>query len=724
MDDASEAAHGHGKRLLRQVRSATPRKRGEKMVRAFADLEDPDRVARGLLARLKEWAEFRAPFEEEWRFAIRAWLQLPTEEREDSWESDRYMPVILKHVETALPSIIAATLDQHGIFRLHGMTRKNKERARALQALVNWQAQYSSGAEEAYEDMYWWAALCGTAFVEHFWDYREVEAQVPERGKFHETNGETETRMILEADTPRVECLNPFDVYASPRGKVGPDCPAFILRVETTARELRELAENGAHIDRKALETWLREARPHKIGLSERSWFDDVAGLSFHDVMVEAGYEDESLEESHADQVDEDRTLVVLRYVSDVETITMGGPKHLIGYSANPHRHRKTGIVIHQFYKIPGCPYGRGLGCILRGHQSLANENINAWMDTVNLERMAPVEVDRTRLSLTDEDLVLQPNAVIESRGGGAVNRIDVPAPTNLAMAVDAHLARDADDLTGFTEQARGLAPGVNQTATQYQGIQSSIRTRLVTHVRRSSRTLRASGLLLVSLNQQFFDREQVVQVTGEDGLEYVDIQPDELERGDVMVGVSISTSRASPDARAQRLLQLLAAIVPLIQSGMLHLSPVRRLVRMVLEANEVEDVDLILPRGDRNKDALVENELLREMIAVPVVPTEPHDLHLKHHQPLLNELIEAGAPEAVLQVVKDHIQDHFEAVAMVAAAQGQALQQAQGAPQAGMGPGDGSPTRQEANLAGQATGGQGMAGMAAPGPAAPGRLA
>lgn len=726
-------------RRMRRPFLREERRRREKAPESYADLEDPELVARAIVARLRTASEYRSDWEDDWEFAMRAWRQLPTEEREDSWESDRHLPLILKHVETALPSVVAAVLDQKGLFRLRGKTRHGKEAARALQTLVNHLASGPTEAEVAYERMFWWSTLLGTGYLDHGWERRFEERVVPvvreiqdpRTGRWKKVKA-FERKRIRVADHPVVTCLNPWNVYPDPCAVPGDDNDWFIVRVTTTLDDLRAMAgspDDGAHIDAEALEKWVEDEHPAgRASDSGPDWFDSAASLGWDQVMEGMGYRSRTDQtDSEFDPLEGDKPVVVLKYVSKKETITLGSPKHVIGYSANPFLHGKTGIVVHHFLEMPDSPFGRGLGVILRGHQELANQNINAWMDTVMLELMAPIVVDKSRAQLLDEELVVQPNALIRVRGTDAIQRMQMPAPTNVALQVDGHLARDADDLTGFTEQARGLAPNASQTATAFQGIQSNLRTRLIMHVRRGSRTVRYSGRMLAKLCQQFYSKTQIASRTGEDGLEYVEIAPWEIVC-DFELEVAVSTARASPDAHAQRMLQLLQVVVPLLQTGAIQDPRVRKMVRMVLEGFEVEDIDQILPRGvDAVKDPLMENELLGKGIPVPVHPRENHGEHVTHHNALLQELLTTdGADESLVQEIRDHIQAHFDAAALQAQQQagGLAKQQAQGASGAGIGPGGGSPARQEANLAGRGTGGQGTPGVAAPGPAAPGRTA
>jgi hypothetical protein len=715
------------------------------LIRTVADLikhGDAQEVCDTIRSRLRQAADVRWSFEEEWYFAVRAWFQQFTEEKEDSWESQRYMPIILKQVETALPAIVSSVLDDNGIFRLVGKRRDHKNAAKALECLINDQAT-THDYDEAYERMFWWAVLMGTGYLDHGWDRRSEERAVPyvkdvETDEYHPDGKAKDFRFeeVTYADEPFVEALNPLDIYPAPSATVGDDADWFVQRVETTIGDLRDLAEpqDGedvpSHMDGPVLEKWIEEGNPASQSEGDESWFDEIAaGATWSDWLSEIGYEREATEGGDDDMLTAERRVVVLVYRSKHETITMAGPNHVIGYSRNINLHGKTGLVIHHFFEIPGCPFGRGIGGILRGHQELGNENINHLMDTQKIEMMAPIVVDKSRANLLDDDLVLQPNAIIRTRGTDAVKRMELPAPTNLGLTMDSHLGSDADDLTGFNAQMRGGSPGGGQTATAFTGLQSNIRTRLIMHVKRSGRTLKRSGRLLASLNQQYYTKTQIVMRTGDDGLEYVEIQPHEIV-GNVGVSVSISTSRAAPEMRAQKLMQIFQIAVPVLQGGLLQQAQVRRLFRMLLEANDVEDVDLLIPAGgERIKDASQENILLARLQPLEVNPGEPHDTHVSIHTELLRQLSSEGADPQIIEHITAHIAKHSEhqaaaaqAEQQAAAGQGAQAQQAQGASGAGIGPGGGSETQQGANLASAATGGQGTPGVGAPGPSAPGR--
>lgn len=728
---------GKLKRLPRRV-TRDDGSKGDR-VETLADiLKSPegtsDEVIRTILYRAKRAVDYRASLEDDWYRALRAWWQLPSTAKEDGWESDRYFPLILKQIETALPTLMAATMDGQGLWRIHAMTREGKNVAVALERLINWQAATTAQAEEAYEEMLWWALVIGTGYIDHYWDYRREEVRV---AQVRETNvagerlespvKEVVERVVTTHDHPRVIALNPLDVFPDPDGADGDDNEWYCVRVHTTIGEMRDAAgreglgtdaeyTNPTHIDGVALEAWIKEYKPHTRDEDSEDWISALHGLTWKEMLQDVEHDEAGDSAEGDDLVEDDQSVVVLRYVSKQEIVTLGGPSHIIGYSRNPHTHGKTGIVTHHFIRVPGSPHGRGLGTALLGHQELMNENLNRWADTAELEAMAPIIVDRAAVSVLDEDFIWEPNKIIRASRMDAIKRLEAPAPTAIAMQMDAHLAADADDLTGFNAQARGQAGPASTTATASASAQSNLQTRLRLHVKRVARTIKLSGQLLIALNQQFLTTTQVAHLRGEEGVDYVDIEPHEIV-GETVVRASVSAVRANPELRAQRMIQLSQIVLPLFLQGA-HKDPTIGVwLRTLLDLNEVENADLIMPRNiGKSRDPLLENEALKTGALLDALPGDDHMQHVQVVGQLVSELqAEPEAYPAALAAAQDHLQKHLAVVQQM----GQAMNSEQGGA-AGMNPGGNTP----GEMGGGATSGglarNGTPGVAAPGPAAP----
>lgn len=723
--------------LKGRPRALPPKPRGDddsdeskRYIRKVADLENPEEVIGTILGRARFAADYRRAFEDEWEQAIRAWFQTPSTEREDGWESDRFLPIIFKHHETALPSMVAATLDGHTVWKMVAQTPEGRKKALAQERLCNWQAYTTMRAEEAIEDMYWWSGLIGTAVVDTYWDWRVETRPWPKVRTIKDPSTGEDTGSVIKevveqevtvADHPRMICLNPLDVWLDPNSEMGSDADWLVERVRTTVGRLREAAGEG-HIDGPALETWLATKPWTKNqGSQEADWFHAASGDSWDELVRSIGYHgrDDDREDTE-DRITGDKVVTLLRYRSKGEIVTLGSSQHIIGYSLNPYIHGKIGTVVHHFFKVPGCPYGRGVGTVLLDHQELANENINRWMDTAAVEAAAPIIVDRAALSIMDDEWVWEPNKILKSaRGLEAARRMEVPAPTNLAMTLDSHLQRDADDVTGFTEQARGAAPPASQTATAFSGLQNNLRTRLVLHVRRAARTIRDLGELVLALNMQFMTETQVVQFIGEAGLSYVEVKPEEIIQQSV-VRATLNASRANPELRANRLIQLTQVALPIIMQGGAQNPVVARWLRLLLDENEIEQADEILPRQQETPvDPIMENEALKVGVPVHAHPLDQHMQHIQAHGALLQEAQTAGLM-GLASLVQAHIQEHLQVAAQAA---GQLGPGAGGAPQQGAGEGmptEGDPGQQAGGMTEGAVARNGTPGVAAPGPTAP----
>lgn len=689
------------------------------IVRSLMGLGDASEVAQSVLARARIAADFRQPWEEEWRRSFMAYFQRLDTPLEKNWQSQRYFPLIFTQVETALPSLIAATIDPAKIWTLYGSTKEGRECAAALEPLMTWQANGPMDVEAQLDKGFWWSTLIGTVFFDMGWDnVKEVAFAAKAEEDPNKPGSKRKVlreEIITTADNPVMETLVPTDVYPCPWSEAGDNTDWVIIRKVSTLGKVIEAAELG-YYDKDAVDKW-RKGDPEK-NVSYGGQFSEFSGSrTFADWMREVGYADKlDYVTETDDKLDYDKPIELMVYRSKKETVTLGFPNIVLQHTTNPFIHRKTGIVNHQFWPIPGCPYGRGIGPVLLGHQELLNKNINIYMDTHDLSLMAPIIADKSRVSVTDKDFVWEPNVVVRARGTDAIKRMEVPAPTNLAFAMDQHLRRDADEASGFTEQSRGFAPSGATTATAFSGLQAAVQMRMVHHVRRIRRTMRKIGQILVAMNQQFMTKAQVIHVTGQRGMEYREIEPWQIA-GNVVVQAQATASRGNPEMRAQRMLGVAQFSLPIIAGPAGNHPGVRKLIRAVLEANEIDNVDDILPPiPDHPNNWRYENILLLQGTPVDPHPAEDFDAHLRGHGTLLSELMAVPDPD---EIAIQRLKEHMAATQKVAAQA--AVMQAQGSLGTPAGPGGAMPA--EASMSRQlsaAQGSDGTPGMASPGPAAP----
>lgn len=720
------------KRFDRAFRTPTSRDDRRAKYSTVAEIPAAKELRVTILARLRRAIEHRRPHEETWERILRAWFLVPSTIKEDGWESDRFIPLLFKHTETACPLLVKGTLDPLGLWKVEGMSRKGADVAAAQEGLLNWQGDTTSGARVAHEDKTWWMSQIGTGLVFHDWHYEKARRMVskwigdpadPAAPKKRRTLEEE----IVVADGPRAECLNPLDVWLDPETVPGDDCNWFVELVHTTIGAVKAKAGRG-HIDEDALEEWLDN------GI--KGWGADVAGgaqgfqvdggLTWRGFLESVDHNPATVAVDAEQELAEDEVpITLLRYVSKSCTVTMGDAHHIIGYSENGNTHGKTGLVVAHLYKVQGSAYGRGLGHVLLAHQELTNENINRFMDSAVLALLAPIVVDKNRLAVQDDEFVWEPNKLLRSRGGvdQVIKRADVPVPSDLALRIDAHLAADADDTTGFAAQARGMQPAASTSATAFKGVAGNLGARLTLLLERVGKSVSESGQLFLDMNLQFLSKEVVVTVRGEEALDYVEVKPSEIAERN-LVKASVSAGRADPDAVAARLIQAVQVFAPLLQNG-LHRDPgIGRIMRAALLAAQVPNVDLIIPKQPSYpRDPIAESEYLAGGGSFEPDPRDDHLAHFRAHMARADQLEQeaaAGAPVHPAGVM--NLRRHAEAHMKLGVALGQAQAQMAARGASGGPPGAAAGTRAEPGspqALGGPAGGDGVPGVAPPGPGA-----
>lgn len=724
-----------------KAESAAP----EGYVRRVADLEDPDEVRKVLVSLATSAAQYREPHERTWQESYRAWMMiLDPQKKEDLWRSKRFIPLLFQHIESSHPALASAVFGGTKIWSVIGEGPDGRDHADAMGALLESQARGRTRMRKAYLRMLWWSLVCGTGVVDHQWERLEEERlraiveddfdgagrPIGEDGNPIDPATGAKPRKVkvmkmqkrIIYDDPLVRCINPFDIWLEPGSEAGIDGSyAFIVSRTTIGKILNAVEGKNTHLDKDAVAEWLEALEANNSSMDFDEDFNG-SGLDmnmYNDLLEQVGFRSNNDTRDEEEGFHGGRQVTLLVYRGKYETFTLAPGGRIIGWSDNQNAHGRTGLLVHNLYEVPDCPYGRGLGSLLLPHQELTNENINRAMDVAEISLMAPVGVDRSRVSVLDDKFRWQPNALIRTRGDpkSAVTRLDMPTPTNEAMLWNEHFKKDADDTTGMTDQARGMTPAGINTATEFSGLQANIKTRTFTHVQRMNEMLELSAFLLIELNQQYMTQKRVISIIGENGLYYKEILPTDIV-GDFQVTGQVSSSRMAPAMKIQQLISLTSVIVPIIQQ--VGSSPfLSKWVRMMLVEAEVEDVDRLIPKNsEKIRDPYSENVALRKGIKISPSPYERHDLHIAAHSEEYQKVMALVAEGLADQAELDRLAEHSEAHMILAQEAGSQMDGSQPPPAA---PASGSAERQSATAeAGAAMGGNGVPGSSSPGPGAP----
>lgn len=689
------------------------------------DLSNEEEVVKTVLSRAKYAAEYRRAFEEEWHRSFLAMFQVFSTPLESSWTSQRYMPLILSNVETAHSVIGSVVVNEGKLCGFQGKSPEGRDCARAHEQLLDSQNKGKGKYARKIFDSEWWALVTGTAILDTGWEFEEGvrTVAVVEEDETGAKNKVMRQKPVVIKDRPYLKELNPLDVYLCPHSGKGRDHEWVVIRARCTLGEVRAAAGKG-HIDLKRFNEWEKNTSPTDGNVGNKAGFDQYLGTKLLDSwLIEVGKSNTADQKGNdEDSASDDKLVELLIYRSRTEIITLGDSSTLLGYSNNPHKHGETGIVTNPYLEIKGCPYGRGLAGILLGHNELLNANVNLFADVMFVSMMRPMVVDRSLISILDDESIFEPNAMLRARMNAreAIVPLDIPAPTNLFLMWDSHLKKDADDTGGFTEQARGMAPTGTNTATEFTGIQANIQNRLKKHVMNLKWFVEDACGLIKELNEQYMTQDEVISILGEDGFGWRTIKPWELV-GEVICQATTSPKYANPDLHVQRQLQILQVVMPLLQQGQMNPAIVK-LLRGVLRAANTDDLDQILPAGmETVKSWRSENEYMlrggKPKPTIAEVRSGASSEHVAGHAMFRSEIAQdPDIPADVLATIDQHINDHMVLEQQFGQA---AAQLSQGPSPSGVQQG-GDPGRQQATDMGQAAGGGGVPGLASPGPSGP----
>jgi len=196
--------------------------------------------------------------------------------------------------------------------------------------------------------------------------------------------------------------------------------------------------------------------------------------------------------------------------------------------------------------------------------------------------------------ALTAED----DNTMVPVNAGQDVNRVIIPMPT-VGTPPDFYnqsemIQSDIDRVSGVSDYMRGDMPDIRRTATEAAMVQDAQQSRAADKLSKVEVFLSRLGERIIQLMQQYMTGEQVVRVMGSNAApvwlnfdrDYIQGQFDfEVEAG--------STEPQNETFRRQAALQMVDAMAPLVQAGVVNPSAVAR--RVLQFGFGVKDPNLFL---------------------------------------------------------------------------------------------------------------------------------
>lgn len=386
-----------------------------------------------------------------------------------------------------------------------------------------------------------------------------------------------ETDIIVTEDRPFIERIDPFNMFVDPEGTTMKDIRWIAQRVRRPLKDVK----NDKRYD--------FSARQEVTGSTVSQYNDGRQYKS-----MDSAYEPESFAD------------IIEFYDLDKKTMCIfaaeGGDKFLVKPTEIPFAFGHPFTMLRN-YDIPGYFYPMGELEAIEPLQYELNETRTQMMNHRKrysrkylYKENAFDDFGRNALA-SDED-----NAMVPVKGDENLANVVAPMPA-LINPPDFYnqsslIISDIDRVTGLSDYQRGILPEVRRTATEasiLQGVADSRAAEKLTLIEKGIATV---AFRLIKLAQQFMTEEQTVRVTDKRGAwawvnfdsEYIDGEFDfTVEAG--------STVPQNEGFRRQRALQLVDAMAPFAQAGVVRLDA---LAKLVLEQGfGVKDADNYLNKPE-----------------------------------------------------------------------------------------------------------------------------
>lgn len=498
------------------------------------------------------------------------------------WRSKLFIPWSFTVVETIIPKVFARDPKWRAVNRGEPEPQNPEEpvqqgnlristpdQATVVGKLLTYQWQRMGMRVKMY-DYIKDSLMFSKGFAKVTWNFQTKTNTYmePVVGKDDEITFKETKKSKIEHDDPKVEIVDPFDIYVDPDATCLEDASYLIHRRISTMAELKD-NPNYKNVDKIQKDS---DTDPYT---DKQSRFDDSIPPK----------------DKHKDQVE------ILEYWERDRLIVVANRSVVLRDTPNPYNHKKIPFVELDDYRDPHKFYGQSELSVIDPLQREINAIRNQRRDYDNLAlnpviRMVP-------------GALRNPNSAVMAPGNvwmvSDLNSMDVfqlPQLQGTASDIEERTARDIKMSVAIDEIGIGLLPDNPQrrSATEVVTAQSMAGKRFAIKIALLEEAVKQIGQLVFALNQQFLDEERVIQIVGERGAqEWIKLSPEDV-RGDFFIDIETGSMLPKDEIAARQeavqLLQYITPIIgPVIQSNPGVVLPILRMVLDTFELPGKQDI-------------------------------------------------------------------------------------------------------------------------------------
>lgn len=478
------------------------------------------------------------------------------------WRSKLFIPWSFTVVETIIPKVFARDPKWRALARNPDFPADGP---RVVQDLLTYQWNRMGMRLKMY-DYIKDSLMYSKGFAKVHWNFKTkvTTIQEPIVGENDEITFKEVKKSNIEYDDPKVDIVDPFDIYVDP--------------------DATSLGDAGYLIHRKT------------VPLSEVKNNPNYKNV---DKIKQASYADQYMDKltryeasNGVPQKDKHKELVeILEYWEQDRLVVVANRGVVLRDSPNPYHHKQIPFVELDDYRDPHKYYGQSELSVIDPLQREINAIRNQRRDYDNLALNPVVRMIPGTLR-NPNSAVMAPGNVWLVSDLNSMDIFQMPQLQGTASEIEERTAGDIKMSVAIDEISIGLLPENPQrrSATEVVTAQSMAGKRFAIKIALLEEAVKKIGQLVFALNQQFLDQERMIQIVGQRGAqEWVKLGPEDI-RGeyfiDVETGSMLPKDEIAARQEAVQLLQYITPIIsPVIQTNPAVIMPV---IRMVLDTFEL----------------------------------------------------------------------------------------------------------------------------------------
>jgi len=510
-----------------------------KASQAFAN----EKIATEIRKKISTAYNWRDPLKQKWDRYYKLYRSY-LEKKNYPWQSNIFVPYAFSTVETIVPRLVSNKPQIDVLPREKGDT----DYAHVQSLLIDYQWDQMD-MEALMPDMIRQFLIYGTSIMKVGWE--RIEEEVTEKveidPEFSELGSEEIKVTKVTKNQPTVELVDLYDFFWDPNGYSIDTCTWVAHRVYRSYDYLMAKQKQGIYKNINLLKP-----------VSDKMYMDE------NDKSERQGARNISDPKGYLAGGANEKNIEVFEYWEDGKVVTLANRKFVIREEKkNPNAHGKKPFirVVDQSVPKEFCGIGE-----LEPIETLSyelNDMRNQRMDNVSLI-MNKMWILDNAADVDEDELVSDVGGIIHTNDVNGVVPVQMQEVPHSSYKEETLIKGDIQQATGITDYTKGVASDAlaNETATGISLMQEAGSSRLRLKMMNVEEAVKQIGDFMISLNKQNITEDMVVRVTGDLGIDWIDIKPEEIrDNFDVRVqsGSTLEENDAIKRKQAMEMYQLFA---------------------------------------------------------------------------------------------------------------------------------------------------------------------